>query len=380
MMEGVYVAGAAGLPVKKQSGETLASMASQALQSALRDAAMEPDEIEALYAGNMLADELQGQKHLGPLIASAAGLRDVEALWVRAATASGAAALRVGVLAIRSGAAKSVAVVGVEKMSQGDATAALARALDRENEIDRGQTMVSINAHLMAEYMRTYGVSHDRFAGFAANAHRNAQNARHALFHRELSEQEINAARVIVDPIRLYDCAPVCDGAAAVILSARPRSKNPVRIAASSVVCDELVVERRSDPLRLRASELSCPRAYREAGLDAGDMDLFELHDAFSIMSCLALEACGFSERGRGWQLAVEGEIGPGGRIPIATMGGLKARGHPIGATALYQAYEICQQLLGQAGPDQVPNARTALTQSIGGAGTTLITHILQRV
>ena len=379
MVQGVYVAGAAGLPVQKRSGQSLDDMGSQVLRAALQDAAMEPEEIQAVYAGNMLADELQGQKHLGALIASAAGLRDTEALWVRAATASGAAALRVGVLAIRSGAAKAVAVVGVEKMSEGDATAALAKALDRKSEIDQGQTMVSINAGLMAQYMRAYGVTHDRFAGFAANAHQNACKTEHALFRRELSEEDINAARVIVDPIRLYDCAPVCDGAAAVILSAEPRTKDAVSIAASSVACEEFVVERRPEPLRLRASELSCRRAYREAGLDAGDMDLFELHDAFSIMACLSLEACGFAERGRGWQLAAEGEIGPNGRIPIATMGGLKARGHPIGATALYQIYEIRQQLLGQAGPNQVPNARTALTQSIGGAGTTLITHILQR-
>lgn len=190
-------------------------------------------------------------------------------------------------------------------------------------------------------------------------------------------------SRLIVPPLRLYDCSPICDGAAAVIVCRGDRAhhfqQEPVRILASAVATDRFVVRDRSDPLALEACQITSARAYEQAGMTAQDVDFFELHDAFSIMACLQLEASGFARRGEGWRLAAEGEIFREGRLPICTMGGLKARGHPIGASALYQVAEIVMQMRGQAGANQLARTGTAMTHSIGGAGTTILTHILAR-
>ncbi len=357
-------------------------MGATVLRSALADAGLDavdrrPD---ALYVSNLLADELQSQKHIAPLIASEAGLRGIEALSVRAAMASGSAALRSAFLAVLSGEAKTAVALGVEKMSDGDATPALAKALDAEFETPRGDTMISTNAGLMRSYIERYGVTHSVFANFPLNAHNNALNNPDALFHKQFSREQIEQSRVVVDPMRLLDCAPICDGAAAVVLSSeKPAGRPAVKILASSVATEFLRVDQRADPLSLEASRISAERAYARAGLQPTDIDFFEVHDAFSIMTCLSLEACGFAERGQGWRLAEDEAIFPGGKLPLSTFGGLKARGHPIGATALYQATEILQQLQGNAGKNQVEDARIGMMQSIGGAGTTLITHIFGR-
>jgi acetyl-CoA C-acetyltransferase len=188
------------------------------------------------------------------------------------------------------------------------------------------------------------------------------------------------ASRFIYPPLRLLDCSPVCDGAAAVLLAPLKEAKKqmdaPVEIVASSAATDRFRIADRPDPLTLTASATSADSALQQAGISLEDIDFFELHDAFSIISCLSLEAVGFAEPGRGWEPAVSGAIKLGGSIPITTMGGLKARGHPIGASALYQTCEIVQQLCGLAGPNQLERARFAMSQSIGGPGSTVLTHI----
>jgi acetyl-CoA C-acetyltransferase len=308
----------------------------------------------------------------------------VEALLVRAATASGAAALRVGHLAVASGLVNTAVVVGVEKMSDQSPVLALSKALDARHEVPEGATMLSQNARLMRLYCDQYAISPDLFAGFAVNAHRNARRNPYALFHeKEVTLETVLGSRYIVPPLRLYDCAPICDGAAAVVLA--PASEagrycdRPVRVLASTAATDRFRLAERPEPLRLRAAERSFRQAREQAGLALDDISFFELHDAFSIMACLQLEATGFAAPGTGWQLAADNEIALDGRIPIATLGGLKARGHPIGATALYQACEIVQQLTGTAGENQLPSPQIAMQQSIGGGGSTVITHLFSR-
>jgi acetyl-CoA C-acetyltransferase len=192
--------------------------------------------------------------------------------------------------------------------------------------------------------------------------------------------QTVLNSRIVHDPLRLLDCSPICDGAAAVVLApteqARAHSPHPVRILASSVATDRFRVGDRANPLWLAAAYASAAQAYRRANLNREDLDFFEVHDAFSIMACMQLEAAGFAKLGQGWRLAAEKRIDLRGDIPITTMGGLKARGHPIGATGLYQACEMVLQLTGRAGKDQVRNAEVGMMQSVGGAGTTVITHI----
>jgi acetyl-CoA C-acetyltransferase len=340
------------------------------------------NEIGALYVSNMLSDELQLQKHVAALIADEAALFGVEAIQIRAATAVGAAALRVGSMAVASGAVDLAVVAGVEKMAGGLSTPALAKALDAVVEVPDGATMISHNARLMEAYLERYRPPDDALALFSVNAHDNGANNPFALFqNRQFDADDVLSSRLIFAPIRLLDCSPICDGAAAVILAPSDQADHycstPVHLLGSGVATDRFRLADRPNPLNLEGTSLSCQKALAEAKLGAGDIDFFELHDAFSIMACLCLEASGFAELGKGWQLATEGEIKRDGRIPISTMGGLKARGHPIGATALYQTCEIFLQLTGRAEKAQLDGPKTALMQSIGGAASTTITHVL---
>jgi acetyl-CoA C-acetyltransferase len=377
-MRGVSIVGTGQLPVQKQAPARLRGLGVQATRLAMEDAGV--GRVDALFAGNMLSDELQGQKHVATLIASEAGLHGIEALQVRAATATGAAALRMAYFAVASGEAELAVAMGVEKMSTAPPTSALAKALDAEREVPTGATLISQNAQLMRAYLDRYGVLYERFVNFAINAHRNAATNPYALFRKEVSAEEVLESRIVNPPIRLFDCSPICDGAAAVVLAptevAHTFTDTPVRILASAVATDWLRVEDRPDPLAVEAARISARKAYERAGITPQDVDFVEVHDAFSIMGCLLLEAAGFAEQGEGWRLAAEGEIFREGRLPIATLGGLKARGHPIGATALYQTCEIVQQLTGRAGPNQLPNAEIGMLQSVGGAAATVLTHL----
>ena len=357
----------------------------EALQAAMLDAGV--DRFDALYVGNMLSGELSMQENLGALIADFAGMRGVEAVKVEAAGASGAAALRMGYGAVAGGLATVALVLGLEKMSDAS-TAEVVRAqalgIDADHEAAHGLSLVAVNALLMQRYMHEYGYSKDDFAPFPVNAHANGINNPYAQFHVKLTPEAYSRASMIADPINVFDSTAVCDGAAALVLVpaelAKQLSQNPVRVAASAMATDAVAVHDRRDPLLLEAVANSTANAYAQAGVSAEDIDLFELHDAFSIMAALSLEAAGLAERGKGVAVALSGEIGIDGRVPISTLGGLKARGNPIGATGVYQVVEVIQHLRGQAGDSQVQNARLGLAQSIGGTGATAVTHILERM
>ena len=375
----VSIVGTAQVTVKKKHELGLRELGAQVTKTALASADM--DEVDGLYLANMLSDELQSQKHLATLVADEAGLIGVDALQVRAATATGAAALRVAYLAIASGVVNTAVVVGVEKMSDQSPIPALAKALDARYEVPDGVTLVSQNAKLMWLYLERYRVSSEAFVNFSVNAHRNAKNNPHALFQNKIVTAEtVLSSRLIVPPIRLYDCAPICDGAAAVVLApsddAHRYTNQPIKLLASASTTDRFRVTDRADPLHLSASEFSVQRALKQAGINRQDLDFIEIHDAFSIISCLQLEAMGFAKPGEGWRLAAENQIALNGPVPITTMGGLKARGHPIGATALYQTCEIVTQLTGQAGINQLSNPQIGMLHSVGGVGSTALTHI----
>lgn len=383
-MRDVAIIGVGQTDVGEHWGISLRHLALEAVQAAMADAGVMS--ANALYVGNMLSGELEGQEHLGALVADFAGLRGIEAFKIEAACSSGAAALRMGYIAVAGGLADIVIAMGVEKMTDTlgpDTTAALAMAADADYEAAHGASFVTINALLMRRYMHEYGYRHEDFAPFAVNAHRNGVNNPHAMFRFPVSADKFAQARMISDPINLLDSSPICDGAAAVVLApvdeARNQSAGTVRIAASAVATDTVAAHDRRDPLALAAARLSSQRAYDLAAVGPRDIDLFELHDAFSIMAALSLEGAGFAERGEGLALALDGEIGIDGRIPVTTMGGLKARGHPVGATGIYQIVEVVQQLRGLAGDNQVRDARLGMAQNIGGSGATVITHILER-
>lgn len=378
-MRRVAIAGTGLVPVQKQAERGLRELAADVIEQSLRD--IDRSAVQALYLSNMLSDELQSQKHLAALVADEAGLAGIEAIQVRAATAAGAAALRVALLAVASGAVDLALAVGVEIMSAQVPTAALAKALDARLEVPDGKTLLSQNAALMAQYLETYGLPDDALAAFPVIAHDHARHNPFALFHdRQYTAADVVASRYIYPPLRLLDCSPVCDGAAAVLLAplekARKLCAHPIEIVASTAATDRFRISDRANPLALSAATTSAASALQQAAISREQIDFFELHDAFSIVACLSLEATGYALPGRGWELAANGDIRLGGKIPIATMGGLKARGHPIGATAIYQTCEIVQQLRGMAGSSQLDKPRFGMLQSIGGPGSTVLTHI----
>jgi acetyl-CoA C-acetyltransferase len=378
----VYIVGIGQTEAGEHWDRSLRDLGVDAMLAALQDAGVE--RVDALYVGNMLAGELVAQAHLGTLLADWSGLGDIEAVRVEAADASGAAALRMGYLAVASGAVDLILVCGIEKMTDADdesADQAWSYGMDGEYETSQGLSVPAVAGLLMRRYMHDFGVQRDAFAPFAVNAHANGVNNPYAMFRRPISLEAYTRSAMVADPIGMFDVAPLCDGAAAVLLCPGDRAgelaDKPVRVRASAIATDRLALHSRADPLSLHAAHISAQKAYAQAGVGPHDIDLFELHDSFSVMAALSLEACGFAARGRGTDLALDGEIGLQGRIPICTMGGLKARGHPIGATGIYQVVELAKQLRGEAGPNQI-DCRLGMAQSLGGSGGTAITHILE--
>ena len=379
-MREVAIAGIGQLPVREHWELAVRDLAVQAARAALEDA--DAERADALYVGNMTGGSLNRQRHLGAVVADFLGHPGVEAVRVEAACGSAGSALRMAMLAVASGSVDSALAIGVEKMTDtpvSATTSALVGAADAEYEAIHGVTFVGLNALIMRRYMHEFGYQHDDFAPFALNAHQNGANNPNAMFQSPITLKAYQKGRVVADPITLFDASPIGDGAAALLLVAAENAPQAVRIAGSAVSIDTLAIHDREDPLSLKAAQQSAERAYRQAGVGPDEIDLFELHDAFTVMAALSLEACGFAGRGEGVRLAQEGEITPQGRIPIATMGGLKARGHPVGATGLYQVVEAALQLRGHAGAAQIDGARVAMTQNIGGSGATVATHILRR-
>ena len=381
-MRDVSIIGVGETKVKEHWNKSLRELATVAILAAMKDAHAE--NVDALYVGNMLSGVLGGQEQLAALVADAAGMRGIEALKIEAANGAGAGALHMAYLAIASGMYDSVAVVGVEKMTEASncaATAATAMAGDADYEAMLGISPAALAALIMRRYMYEYDLVAEDLAGFSVNAHANATNNVNAMFPRPITREAFVKAKMIADPINLLDSAPLGDGAAALILTGNDRLNGnratSIRIAASTVATDAVTIAERKDSLWLSSAEKSAHKAYAQAHVKPEEVDLFELHDAYTILSTLALEAAGFAKRGTGAYLSRDGEITPQGRVPISTMGGLKARGHPVGATGVYQVAEVVQQLRGCAGKNQVPNARVGMAQSLGGIGATAVTHIL---
>jgi len=382
-MREVAITGLGQTPVGEHWNTSLRMLASDAARAALDDAGLAT--VDALVVGNAYGATFSSQSQIGALAAEYAGLHGVEALAVEAGEASGGAALRAGYLAVASGAVESVMVLGVEKASDTVGTDhVLARnvSLDADYEAIHGATLPALAALLMRRYMHEYGVELAAFEPFSINAHANGKLNANAMYRNLLKPGAFGKAPVVADPVNLFDSAPDGDGAAAVILTSASRAADlvphPVRITGSAGASDTLALHDRRNLLDLNAVRLSTNKTLAEAGITREAVDLFEAHDAFTILTVLALEAAGFAEAGRGWALAQDGGIGLTGSLPLSTFGGLKARGNPLGATGVYQAVEAALQLRGEAGANQVPEAHIALIQSIGGLGSSVFTHVLQ--
>lgn len=386
-MREVAIVGVGQTPVGEHWASSVRQLGTDAIVETLKDAgSIHPD---ALIVANAFGATFSSQSQLGPLFAHYAGLGNIESWTVEAADASGGAALRAGYLAVASGAMDSVLVLGVEKSSDsiaGARTAARSVALDADFEAVHGVTLTSQAAMLMRRYMYEYGVPISAFEGFSINAHANGNKNPNAMFQNLLKPGSFAKASMVADPVNLFDGAPDSDGAAGILLvsadSLRDTGMSRIIISGSAAASDALALHDRGDALLLRAVHESALKALGQAEVSLDQVDLFEAHDAYTILTVLALEATGFAERGEGWKWADNGgeKIRPGGRLPLSTHGGLKARGNPVGATGIYQAVEAVRQLRGQAGVLQVPDASIALIQSIAGVGSTAVTHVLRRV
>lgn len=383
-MREIAVIGIGQTKVDEHWDKSLRELAGEAALAALADAGRES--VDGIFVGNMLSGSANHQQHLGAWVADWIGLHYSAAIRLEAACSSGGAAFRAGLMSVASGEMESALVIGAEKMTDSpnpEITANLATAADADWELDQGVSFVGLNALIMQRYMYEYGWKHSDFAPFSINAHANAVHNPFARFQEALTANGYERSPMIADPINLMDASPMGDGAAAVFLvpldSLFPPLHPRVTVAGSGSATDSIAVHSRKDPLWLSAAEKSAQMAYTQAAIGPNDVSLFELHDAFSIMAALSLEACGFAERGQAPRLGLDGKISPKGSIPIATRGGLKARGHPVGATGVYQIVEVVQQLRGQAGETQVDNARFGMAQNIGGSGSNIITHIFKR-
>ena len=383
MDRSVSVLGIGQTRVANHEGCSLRSLASEASRAALADAGLRG--VDAIFVGNMLSNQTTGQSHLGPLVSSAIG-NGVESVAVNAACGSGGAAVRQAYLAVASGACEAALAVGVEKMSglpKEELVRALASAADFQREVVNDASFAALNALLMQRYLYEYNAMRLDFFVFAEVAHQNALSNPNARLRGGCSLDQYLSSRMVADPIGVYDASPIADGAAAVVLTdSRLAAEKDKRIdlVGSACATDTLSLQERADPLWLSAVEESAHAALDQAGLMHGDVDLFEVHDAFTIMAALCLESSGFTPRGTATTFAREQGIHLGGALPISTLGGLKARGHPVGASGAYQVVEATLQLRGEAGPNQVPDASVAMTQSIGGSGATAVTHVLRRM
>jgi acetyl-CoA C-acetyltransferase len=366
----------------------MADLVLEAYNGALADmhTVPEPSRIGALYVANAMAETLGRQAHLGVVVAEFLGLSGIEALRMEAAGASGGVALRQAALLVASGVYDLVAVVGAEKVTdrlQAVQEASQGLALDTDFEAEQGATLTSQWALLMRRYMHEYGYAPEAFAPFPVNAHTNGQKCPHALYRFGINADKYRKAGQISSPINMLDSSTLADGAAVVLVAtealAQEVSSQPVRIAGSALATDTLALHRRRDLLWLRAAQQSTAAALQQAQVRHADIDVLEVTDPHGIAAALVLESSGFVERGTAPGHAADGGILPTGSTPLATAGGYKARGDTGGASGIYQVVEVVRQLRGQGGASQVADATTGFVQSLGGIGSTAVTHILSR-
>lgn len=356
------------------------SLAREAMTHALSDAKKSPKQIDALFVGNMLADILGNQANLGSLFAEVLGV-PIPAFHIEAACASGGMALHSAINSVLSGQYKTVMVLGIEKMTdcQPDEITSGLMAAGSDEERLSGATFPGIYALMARAYMEEYGATEELLASVSVKNHFHGSLNVKAQFQRPITIENVLKSTKIADPLKLLECSPISDGAAAVIISSNDNSKS-VSIVASEVGSDTLALSDRETFTSLSAVSTASKNAYKKAKISPEDIDVAEIHDCFSIAEILAVEDLGFSKRGKGAKDIADGKYTLGtGKIITNPSGGLKACGHPVGATGIKQIVEIVEQLRGKAGKRQVKNAKIGLTHNVGGSGAVAAIHILKK-
>lgn len=377
----VYVTGVATTKFGELWGVSPRSLAREAVFMALEDANQPADRIEALFVGNMLSGMLGGQEHLGAFFAEEVGL-SVPAFKIEGACASGGLAVHNAVNSLLSGQYQTVAVLGIEKMTDHkpeDVATALMGA-GSEEERTAGATFPGLYAMLARVHMKEFGTTEEELASVAVKNHYHATLNPNAQFHSAITVEQVLKSSCVADPLKLLDCSPISDGAAALILSSKKSSRG-IRVAASVVATDTLGLAQRASLTELGATKRAAKKAYELAGISARDVDVAEVHDCFTIAEVLAMEDLGFFKKGSAATAIAEGQttLGKGSKVIVNPSGGLKGCGHPVGATGVKQIAELVEQLRGSLGARQVNKATVGLAHNVGGSGATAVVHILTK-
>ncbi|MFW9963700.1 MAG: thiolase domain-containing protein [Candidatus Sifarchaeia archaeon] len=366
--------------------QSLSDITLEAGMYAIFDSGVRGADIDGVVIGNMSAGRFTGQEHLGAQAADMGGLGDMPAYSVEAACASGGAAVRQAYMAIKSGEHKVMLVLGTEKMSdvnQTEAMNTISVAADWEWEGMFGATFPALYAFMARRHMMEFGTTEEQLAKPTVKNHANAANNPQAQFQRPVPIEVVMNSGLLADPLRVLHSAPITDGAAGLVICSEELAKKytdtPVFIEASEQRSDTLALHDRASITRMDAVINSAKSALQEAKLDINDIDVFELHDSFSIGEIILTEDVGIAKKGEGGKTLDEGITEIGGKFPVNTSGGLKARGHPVGATGVAQIVELALQLRGDADKRQVDGAEKALAVNIGGTGATSIVHVLGR-
>ena len=363
-MREVAVIGAGITAFGERWDTSFRDLCTEAGVAALEDANVAGEQIDAMFVGSMSAGRFIGQEHVGALVADYVGLGGelhVPATRVEAACASGGLAFRQAVAAVASGMSDVV----------------------REWESFAGATFPGLYAMIACDYMNKYGLTREQLAQVAVKNHYHGARNPYAQFRSEITQSTVIKSTLVASPLRLFDCSPVSDGAAVVIVCPMERAKEftdtPIKVLASAQAGDTIALHDRPDFSTLGATVAAGNAAFKQAKLERKDIDFVEVHDCFTIAELCAIEDLGFVPKGTAGKFTEEGETQIGGKLPVNTSGGLKACGHPVGATGIKQVWEVVQQLRGEAGKRQVDGAEIGMTQNVGGTGATVVSHIFRR-
>jgi acetyl-CoA C-acetyltransferase len=364
---------------------TSAELFAEAAQDALTDAGVPATAVQALYYGNVVGGETEHQLHTGPQAASVLGIPSVPTTRFETACASSHAAFRHAVMEIAAGVSDVVLVGGAERVlnvSTAESTEYFAYASDAVWEQPLGLTFPGVFALIARAHMEKYGTTEAQMAAVAVKNHRHGALNPKAQFQKQITIDQVLRSAYVADPLKLYDCCPFSDGGAALVLASEEvarRHRKPVWVLGSAAASDWMLLGDKRDLSRVPATERAAAAAYRQAGLGPRDVDVVELHDCFTIAEIVATEGLGLFEPGAGGRAAEAGRTSLGGEIPVNPSGGLKAKGHPIGATGAAQIAEIVTQIRGEAGPRQVDSAKTGLTHTLGGNTATVLVSLFGR-
>src|SRR3989338_7905704 len=379
-MRNVAVVGVGQTKFGEHWDKSIRDMIIEAGLAAVRDAKIERGDVQSLFIGCMSSGRYAGQEHLGALAADSLGMR-VPATRFEGACASGSLAFRNAYIDVASGRHDCAIVIGAEKMTDvkgPEAITSLAAAGDQEWEAAIGLTFGGLYALIARKHMHDFGTTSEQMAMVSVNNHKNGMTNKYAQFQTPITVHDVLKSSLVADPLRLLDCSPITDGAAALILMSENKARkmaNPVWVLGSGQGSDTLALHDRMSFTEMPATKVAAKEALNEAGVKINDMSLLEVHDCFSINELIALEDLGFCKKGAGGKFVETGKISIDGEIPVNTTGGLKAGGHPVGATGVRQIIDIVKQLRGDS-CNQLKNPEYGMNLNVGGSGATAVVNV----